>query len=223
MRETCYQCYRPKTSCLCHEVNTYETNTRIVILMHPMERQKVKNNTGRLTHLALSNSEVITDIDFTQNKRVNELIENDECSILYPSKEAHNISQTPLESKDNRVIFVIDATWPCAKKMMKLSKNLHPLPRISFDTTQTSRYRIKQQPHDLCLSTIEACYELLIQMNEIPDDERFLNPFMKMIEYQVACANDPDRKNYHHGRHGFKEAHERHRSLKFDKRNLFFK
>ena len=48
-REVCYQCYRPKSSCMCKYVKSIKTNTKFIILMHPKEFQKTKNGTGILT------------------------------------------------------------------------------------------------------------------------------------------------------------------------------
>ncbi len=97
-------------------------------------------------------------------------------------------------------IFILDGTWPCARKMLKLSKNLQKLKRVSFDNKIKSKFIIKQQPDSLCLSTIESIYTVLnlfregnIEQCETKD---FLIPFEKMIEYQLECILNPNNKNY---------------------------
>lgn len=198
----CLKCFRPNKACICKHIEIVPTKTKFVILMHPKEAKKTKNGTGRMTHLSLPNSELIIDIDFTQNKRVNEIIKNYQSMILYPGENAFNCSKEKFFSEKDIVIFIIDATWPCAKKMMKLSLNLHNLPRISFDNNKKSEFLIKQQPMDLCLSTIEATQQILINLNngyEILEQEKidnFLSPFREMIRFQIACANDPTLKGY---------------------------
>jgi DTW domain-containing protein YfiP len=204
MREKCYQCMRPKTSCMCPHTNPKVTNTKFVILMHPHEFRKIKNGTGRLTHLQLTNSEIIIDIDFTHNKRLNQILNDPDyiSYLLYPGKEAINLSSKapPEIGKKNFAIIILDATWLCAKKMMKLSKNLHDLPRFSFDNTQKSEFVLKQQPNELCLSTIESTKIVLDQLVsygvESIDTTEFLLPFQKMIEYQIECIKNPDNKLY---------------------------
>jgi len=42
--------------------------------MHPKEYKKEKNGTGHMTQLQLENSEIIVGVDFTNNKRVNEIL-----------------------------------------------------------------------------------------------------------------------------------------------------
>ena len=91
-RERCYKCYRPKSSCMCEYIDSFDTKTKFIILMHPKEFKKVKNNTGRFTHLLLNNSELFVGIDFSNNQRINEIINTHESYILFPSKNAINLT-----------------------------------------------------------------------------------------------------------------------------------
>jgi len=45
--------------------------------MHPKEYKREKIGTGLMTQLQLENSEIIVGIDFTNNKRVNEILEKE--------------------------------------------------------------------------------------------------------------------------------------------------
>ncbi|MEA3330367.1 MAG: tRNA-uridine aminocarboxypropyltransferase, partial [Campylobacterota bacterium] len=91
-REKCYKCYRPKSSCMCEYIKPIETETKFVILMHPKEFKKVKNNTGHFTHLSLDNSELFIGVDFSNHKRIDEIIATHESFILFPSLQAINLS-----------------------------------------------------------------------------------------------------------------------------------
>ncbi|MCO4755653.1 MAG: DTW domain-containing protein, partial [Bacteriovoracaceae bacterium] len=105
-----------------------------------------------------------------------------------------------------RVFFILDATWPCAKKMIKLSTNLHKLPFVSFENTQKSNFSIKQQPHELCLSTIESVKKVIEDLNELglekTKTQNFLRPFEKMVEYQIECILNPNNKNHDSSKEG---------------------
>ena len=206
-RIKCYKCMRPSCTCICKHTRPIETNTRFVILMHPKEYKKEKNGTGHMTNLQLENSEIIVGVDFTNNNRVNKILDQGESSsfLLYPGKDNFNLSirkssetNTFLGSKPT--IFLLDGTWPCARKMLKFSTNLQALPRVSFDNTITSKFVIKQQPDSLCLSTIESIYTVLNLLNtaNIEDCETtdFLLPFEKMIEFQLKSILNPDNKHY---------------------------
>ncbi len=202
-RQMCYKCNRPISSCLCKDIKQIDTDTKFVILMHPKEFRYIKNNTGRLTHLSLKNSELYVGVDFSDNNHVNNLIndENNHCVILYPSNNSICINEEKLElSGKNLVIFLIDATWDSAKPILRLSKNLHNLSRISFTHTKTSEYRFKRQPFVEALSTMEStCCVLEILKNQglevITEKElaNFLTPFKKMIKFQMKYVNSQPR------------------------------
>jgi len=197
IREKCYKCYRPKSSCMCLHVESFDTNTQFVILMHPKEFKKTKNNTGRFTHLSLKNSKIFVGDDFTQHKEINEIIANTKAFVLYPSKNSLNLSTTPLHVEGKITIFIIDSTWSCSVSLLRKSTNIKALPYISFTSTKLSQYKIKEQPQEYCLSTIESTLcvlELLnkqgIEQIEQNSLDKFLNPFHKMIEYQLKCLKN---------------------------------
>ena len=198
---------RPSSTCICKHISPFQTKTRFIILMHPKEYRKEKSGTGHITSLQLENSEIIVGIDFTNNKRVNEILTNEKsCSfLLYPGKDNFNLSirkSTEINSfmGNKPHIFILDGTWPCARKMLKLSKNLQKLKRVSFDNKIKSKFIIKQQPESLCLSTIESVYTVLNLLKEGDleqcETKNFLIPFEKMIEYQLEYVLNPNSKNY---------------------------
>jgi len=196
----------PSSSCICKYVSSFQTKTRFIILMHPKEYKKERNGTGRMTQLQLENSEIIVGVDFTNNKRVNEILtkENSSSFLLYPGQDNFNLSLR--KSSEiipfmgvNPHIFILDGTWPCARKMLKMSKNLQELKRVSFDNEIVSKFIFKQQPAPLCLSTIESVYTVLNLLKqgdlELCDTKDFLLPFEKMVEYQIKYMLDPSSQN----------------------------
>lgn len=204
-RTTCYSCYRPTSLCLCSTVKPIQTTTKFIILMHPKEFKKTKNGTGRLTHLSLPNSQLYIDVDFSDHKAINSLI-NDEgnlCYVLYPGKESVNLNTQKIDvSGKQLVIFIIDSTWPCSIKILRLSQNLQRLPKLSFTHSKTSQFQIKEQPADFCLSTIESTLTVLELLNhhtiETIDEtsfEKFLDPFLSMVEYQIRCISCSDQES----------------------------
>ena len=198
---------RTSSSCICKHLNPFQTKTRFIILMHPKEYKKEKSGTGHMTKLQLENSEIIVGVDFTNNKRVNEILneEQGDSFLLYPGKDSFNLSVRKSPEIISFIgahpyIFLLDGTWPCARKMLKLSKNLQKLKRVSFDNKIISKFIIKQQPDSLCLSTIESVYTVLNLLKEGDlencETKDFLIPFEKMIEYQLEYILNPNNKNY---------------------------
>lgn len=189
-REICYKCYRPKTSCVCEYITPISTKAKFVILMHPKEYRKTKNGTGHMTNNTLTNSEVIIGINFTEHKRINELLNDEtyEPYLLYPSDDSIKINQDKIPGSKPPMIFILDSSWPCSRKMLRESKNLQYLKKISFENNKPSSFKIKTQPSKYCLSTIESTLEVLKELNnqnlESVNLSNFLLPFEKMVSYQ---------------------------------------
>ena len=118
--------------------------------MHPKEAFKQKTGTGRLTNIALIDSEIIIGVDFTENKRLKELFSDESYYpvLLYPDENAWTASnpalKTELGTNKKLLVIVLDATWPLAKKMLKLSPNLHEIPKISFRAGYRSQFKFKK-------------------------------------------------------------------------------
>jgi DTW domain-containing protein YfiP len=170
--------------------------------MHPKEFKKTKNGTGRLTHLSLPNSQLYIDVDFTQHKAINALIDDPKnlCYVLYPGAESIHLNTTKIELGNRQlVIFIIDSTWPCSVKILRLSHNLQRLPKLSFTHSKISQFQIKEQPKEFCLSTMESTLTILELLTyhgiEVIDKtalSSFLDPFLSMVDYQIQCISKSD-------------------------------
>ena len=158
-----------------------------------------------MTNNSLENCELHVGIDFTNHKRVNELLhdKNYEPYVLYPDINSIKLNTQKLPSEKKALVFIIDSTWPCSKKMLRLSTNLQNLKKISFEHDKSSQFKIKTQPNQYCLSTIESTLCVLEQLNNHNIEnisskslENFLTPFEEMVEYQVKCAFDENDVRY---------------------------
>lgn len=190
---------------MCEHIKAIKTNTKFIILMHPKEYRKTKNGTGHFTNKSLYNSEIHIGIDFSKNKEINEIINNkkNECFLLYPGNNSIKLDSQNIETKKQIVLFILDSTWPCSKKMLRMSKNLQKLKKVSFESKKVSDFKIKTQPDSYCLSTIETTQYVLellnkqkienISINEIKD---FTKPFKEMVKYQINCAKKEDTPRY---------------------------
>lgn len=183
------------------------TRTRFIFLMHPKEFKREKAGTGRLTHLCLPTSEIHMGTDFDQHPEVQALLRDPRLHVvlLYPGSEALNLSQGELTSatlgERCLVVLLLDATWACARKMLRLSPTLQALPRIMFTPQALSRFVIKQQPQAGCLSTLEATHETLLALSRCgldtyPEPTQLLDLFARMQQHQIDCALDPARGGY---------------------------
>lgn len=208
--------------------------THFVFLMHPKEFKQEKAGTGRLTALSLEGSSIEMGIGFDDHPAVNRLIDDPKnfAVLLYPAVGAMNVSEGALtpEALGGRrlVVFLLDATWACAKKMLTESKRLQALPKLMFTPVEKSRFVIKRQPHEWCLSTLEAVHQLLGALEDsgldrYPDPEALPRLFRRMQEFQIACASDPQRSGYRKRPYKTPEARNTLPSPRKGKRSLFWR
>jgi DTW domain-containing protein YfiP len=232
----CFKCHRVTVNCLCSLIKPFESKTHFVLLMHPMEAKKEKMGTGRICLASLKNSTLITGVDFTEDEQVNALINDSSnyCVVLYPGERSLNISSddvSPLLSLGERrlVVFLIDGTWPCAKKMMRLSKNIHSLPRLSFTATQQSIFIIKEQPAEFCLSTLESIHFFLSECERRGleslggQQDNMIEVFKAMVQFQIECAADPTLPSYRNEKNGYTRKAERRKSKKWGTNRIVFR
>lgn len=227
----CLKCRRRLLTCLCDLMRPFDTESRFIILMHPMEFKKEKVGTGRFSHLILKNSEVLVDVGFDDNARLKELLADSdyESFVLYPGFETIDLGSTELKTRLTKKaqFFVIDGTWPCAKKMMKLTTLLHHVPRVSFTSDRISEFKVKHQPLPGCLSTVESLHQVLIDLNRMGVEstgvahENLMDVFRHTVNQQIELAKDPERQGYR--KKPFSLPEERKISKKWDSRLLFFK
>jgi DTW domain-containing protein YfiP len=206
-RLTCYRCFWPQSLCWCASITPMPSRTRFVFLMHPKEFKHEKAGTGRLTHLCLGNSEIHMGLNFDTAEAVQELIADPANFpvLVYPGTTARNLTTgalAPAELGGRRlVLFLLDGTWSGARKMLRLSPSLQKLPRVMFTPTAPSRFLIKQQPQDGCLSTLETAHELLLALTASGLDTyalpaQLLDLFARMQAFQMKCAADPALAGY---------------------------
>lgn len=207
MSGRCFRCGVRQNTCVCEAITPLQTRMRLVLLMHPKEFKKQLLGTGRMTHASLKNSEIIMGIDFTQDKRVSELLSDPEnfCTVLWPGENALKWDGLPAQlGAKQLVVFLLDGTWNCARKMYRLSTNLHDLPKLALEPSKPSAFTIKQQPDVRCLSTVEATQLLFETLESAGLEDRqdwpsLLKPFLQMNAQQIKIASDPNRQAYRKG------------------------
>ncbi len=228
----CLTCRRRIVTCLCTHIKPFATESRFLILMHPKEYKKEKIGTGRFTHLILKNSKIIVDVGFDENAEFQKYLKDEEYQsyLLYPGDEAIDISGENVLEKlgpKKKQFIVIDGTWPCAKKMVKLSTCLHYLSRASFRIERKSEFSIKHQPHPSCLSTVESIHQVLLDLNRAKveatqgAEDNLMDVFRETVRMQRELASDSSREGYRRKPFSFPE--DRRMSKKWTERSLFYK
>jgi DTW domain-containing protein len=190
-----------------------QTKTRLLLLTHPKEYRRQRTGTGRLAAVNLANCEIVPGLAFDGNPRVRAILGDPEQAafLLYPSPGAIDLGEAAGQARlaslvggRSLAVFLIDSTWSCSHAVLRESRAVAALPRLAFVPSQKSRWIIKRQPRETCLSTIEAIHELLgaleaAGLESYPDKGRLLRAFAAMQEYQIARAAAAPAPRYLHG------------------------
>jgi DTW domain-containing protein len=204
-RSSCSRCRRPVVTCYCAHLTSILTRTRIVVLQHPREQHKAIG-TARMATLCLPRAEIAVGVDFEQNARVRALVSDPlaPAVLLYPTSDARDLRSAPFEGPVTLV--VLDGTWPQAKKLLRANPWLHALPRVAFVPDRPSEYRIRREPRESYVSTIEALVQTLCVLEgESAVSSRFaamLSPFRAMVDTQIGyVGSSPTPRRRKHRRH----------------------
>ncbi|HEY0713121.1 MAG TPA: tRNA-uridine aminocarboxypropyltransferase [Polyangia bacterium] len=200
-RQVCWRCRRPAAVCFCELAPQLATRTRVLLLQHPRE-SRMPVGTARLAHLGLAGSQLRVGCDFAQDPVVAAaLAQQPPPYVLFPGDDAIDVHTLVGEGRTPITLIALDGTWTQAKKLLRLNPRLAALPRLSFPPTRTSDYRIRKQPADFCVSTIEALGQVLQVLEpEGFASERLLDPFTAMVDRQQRYADEVHASRHRGGR-----------------------
>jgi DTW domain-containing protein YfiP len=178
----CPRCWFAQRVCLCAEVPAIATQTRIVIVRHHLERFR-SSNSGRLAHLALTNSEIVEHGGSGGPAPLREL---DGAWLLFPEGEPLHAAPVPLPAK----LVVLDATWSQARRMYRKLDVLRGLPLLRLPDDPMPRARLRESPGAGRVSTIEAIARAL----RLLEGEQAAAPLEQLFDVAVRRAQSTGRR-----------------------------
>ncbi|MBX3187158.1 MAG: DTW domain-containing protein [Labilithrix sp.] len=199
-RAVCARCRRPARVCYCAHLTSIDTKTRIVLLQHTRERY-VAIGTARMASLCLPNSELHVGVHFRDSPALARALSDPSrpAALLYPSPDAIDVFSAPPPGPVTLV--VVDGTWWQAQKLVRVNPEIAKLPRYAFKAPAPSEYRIRKEPDEAYVSTIEALVHVLGVLEG--DPERFralLAPFRAMVDTQIHYASTVHGARERHGK-----------------------
>jgi DTW domain-containing protein YfiP len=186
-RAVCLRCSRPVSVCWCAHLPSIPTRTRVVILQHPRERY-VAIGTGKMAAMCLTSASLHLGVEFENDRAVRAALADPSqpAALLWPGEGAIDIAESPPTGPITLV--VIDGTWATAKKLVRVNPFLASLPRYAFAPRAPSAYRIRREPRDDYVSTIEAVAHVLTVL-EGDHFQPMLTPFSAMVDAQIDCQS----------------------------------
>ncbi|MEZ0312892.1 MAG: tRNA-uridine aminocarboxypropyltransferase [Myxococcota bacterium] len=193
-RAYCYRCFKPAVVCVCGGP-AVRNRTQAVIIQHPREVRHALG-TERLARLGLERCEVHVAWDL----KVTPSMIPPGAALLYPSAKARDVSELDA-SKRPTALVAIDGTWSQAKVLYRDNPWLADLPHVKLAQPPPSNYRIRREPKDNYVSTLEALVHALVALEpETNGWDALLSRFARMIDQQIAYTERPPNGSYRHKR-----------------------
>ncbi len=177
----CYRCFKAAATCICALVPRIDNRTGVTIIQHPRERHH-PIGTARFALLGLSRVELVVHGPKDGEAPILASLPPG-AALLYPDGSGQR--RAP-EARPTHLL-VLDGTWHHARKLFQANPALAAMPRFALSGDQPSRYRIRSEPADYCLSTIEAIAHALSALE--PETEGFdllIGAFEQMVGQQAV-------------------------------------
>ncbi|WP_218933334.1 tRNA-uridine aminocarboxypropyltransferase [Rubripirellula lacrimiformis] len=185
----CLRCFRPQKLCYCSLIPSVANRTDVLILQHRREREH-PFNTARMVDMALDRCRLIVENNDVLARRMNEVTLADDAAVLYPGDDVPLLTDLPVDQRPSQLI-VLDGTWHHTKTLMRDIPRLATLPRFKLAPPEPGRYRIRREPDDQALSTLEAVIAALADNEpETPglalQLAELMQAFDRIIDQQIA-------------------------------------
>jgi hypothetical protein len=181
-RALCLTCFRPPEACVCGDVQAVHNKTGVTIMQHPRERHHPFGS-ARFAVLGLRNTKLFVCPPRQGPALLVQQALPPNTALLYPHPQAQELGTGAPPAH----LLCLDATWSHAKKLYQANPWLAALPHVKLTPDTPSRYRIRREPHAMCLSTIEALVVALLRLEpDTPGLAELLTSFDRMIDRQIC-------------------------------------
>ncbi len=166
----------------------------MVILQHRRERFH-PFNTARIVSESLQQCQLLVAYNDELAQQFETLTLHDDVGLLYPGPHSELLSELPPPRRPSQLV-VLDGTWHQAKTLYRDIPRLHELPQYRLAPTSPGRYRIRREPNEHALSTLEATVAALMDLE--PENEALAGltkVFDRMIGDQLRETTTNWRQN----------------------------
>ncbi|MBU2870887.1 tRNA-uridine aminocarboxypropyltransferase [Colwellia sp. E2M01] len=208
-RKLCDTCQRPDKACICQFTIPIANKTHVVVLQHPSEVSQVKGTIALLAK-SLSSCQIIIGEDFSDDRALQQIIEQYDTLLLYPSEQAQIIDASLINLLKEKTkkpaakppcLLILDGTWKKAYRMFMLSSNLQQLPQVCLpeEIANAGQYLIRKVAKKNALSSLEAaCYALAllespfniteksVKPNQVGKYQPLLDKFAEFNQFQLS-------------------------------------
>jgi len=209
----CPRCHKPLPLCICDTITPIDSRISLLILQHPQEQDRALG-TARLTALHFKNAVLKIGLSWPSlSKALGRPVHDpSRWAVLYlgSAKVADLETERDIVAinrkgeiednqrailKDVEGVVVLDGTWSQAKALWWRNAWMLKCQRVILGPAKPSRYgKLRREPRDDGLSTIEAAAMLIGSLEKRPDIEAALNgSFERMLaKYREAQSVMPE-------------------------------
>jgi DTW domain-containing protein YfiP len=217
--QECPQCGRAKPYCVCEFVTPLSTKTEVLVLQHPQE-PGVDIGTVSIIQTLLPHAVIRTGLSWPNlRKALGREVEPQTWGVLYVGsvrteqlpkdrtvfvvdKKGTQIADQHVAIQQLKGIVLLDGTWSQAKTLWWRNAWLLKLKRLVIRSGRRSLYdRIRKEPRQGCLSSIETLGEVLSVIEQrddiIPAVERPLRELVERLARSRPRTGHPGGRNRH--------------------------
>jgi DTW domain-containing protein len=209
----CPHCQKPMPLCICDSITPIENRIELLILQHPQEQDRALG-TARLTALHLTHATLKIGLSWPSLSKAlgRPVADPSRWAVLYlgSAKVADLDTKNDIVAIDRKGeveegqrailggiegIVLLDGTWSQAKALWWRNAWMLKCQRVILGPERPSRYgKLRREPRQDGLSTIEAAAMLLGRLEKRPEIETALNAsFERMLaKYREAQAVLPE-------------------------------
>jgi len=167
----------------------------VVVLQHPRE-SRVAIGSAAMIRLALERAELVVGVRFEGHPGVRALLAEPRAALLYPGPGATLAPSMAADPPD--LLFVVDATWHQAERMLEQNPGVAALPRIAVGGERSGYGELRREPGPEHLPTAEAVACALGALEASPARyEPLRTAFRSMVRMQLSVARSGRRNPRH--------------------------
>ena len=210
----CPRCHKPSALCVCDTIVPLDNRIQVLILQHPQEQDRALG-TARLTALHFRHAILKVGLSWPSlTKILGRPTDPQRWAILYlgsakasallPERElvvvnrnGNAVDHQEVALREIEGIILLDGTWSQAKALWWRNAWMLKCKRVVLGPKLPSRYgRLRREPRDDGLSTIEAAAMLLARLERKPEIETALHATFERLlaRYRETHADSPRRR-----------------------------
>lgn len=196
-RKLCSGCGFSMNMCICAYRANVQPSHRVIVLQHPSEVKSSKG-TVQLLPLVMPAAEVVVGESAEDFSDIAAQVaaETQPVFVLYPSDNAtpiealsvlkndgyqHDTIENGIKTPDSFTLIFLDGTWRKTLRMWCLNSWLHEIPQLTFEEVPQGEYVIRKAKREDSLSTIEAIYHTLRQLDTVD-----VSPIIKIFQQRIS-------------------------------------